>query len=385
MRECTEKAQSYTDNELNIVLHYNLQWFAADGEGGEKTEPATDKKLRDARDEGKVAKSKELTAAFDLIVLFLVLKVFMSFVGEKLLGFFSYIYNRMPDFLNETQKDMSSVTVRNFMNDIILQFLLTCLPFFIFGVVVTILVSIVQVGWKVTTKPMAPKLDKFNPMNGFKRIFSKDAIFELIKSVLKIGVILYMAYSSIKSHQNDIFILYELPLKRAVALVGDIIINTGLKISIVYLIVGIVDYIYNKHKFNEDMKMTKQEVKDEFKNTEGDPAIKGQQRKRMQEASQRRMMQDVPKADVVITNPTHFAVAIKYDADTNQAPVVTAKGQDYVAMKIKEIARDNNIRIVENKPLARMLFHNVELGAEIPPELYQSVAEILAMIYKENH
>ena len=385
MRECTEKAQSYTDNELNIVLHYNLQWFAADGEGGEKTEPATDKKLRDARDEGKVAKSTELTAAFDLIVLFLVLKVFMSFVGEKLLGFFSYIYNRMPDFLNETQKDMSSVTVRNFMNDIILQFLLTCLPFFIFGVVVTILVSIVQVGWKVTTKPMAPKLDKFNPINGFKRIFSKDAIFELIKSVLKIGVILYMAYSSIKSHQNDIFILYELPLKRAVALVGDIIINTGLKISIVYLIVGIVDYIYNKHKFNEDMKMTKQEVKDEFKNTEGDPAIKGQQRKRMQEASQRRMMQDVPKADVVITNPTHFAVAIKYDADTNQAPVVTAKGQDYVAMKIKEIARDNNIRIVENKPLARMLFHNVELGAEIPPELYQSVAEILAMIYKENH
>lgn len=385
MRECTEKAQSYTDNELNIVLHYNLQWFAADGEGGEKTEPATDKKLRDARDEGKVAKSKELTAAFDLIVLFLVLKVFMSFVGEKLLGFFSYIYNRMPDFLNETQKDMSSVTVRNFMNDIILQFLLTCLPFFIFGVVVTILVSIVQVGWKVTTKPMAPKLDKFNPINGFKRIFSKDAIFELIKSVLKIGVILYMAYSSIKSHQNDIFILYELPLKRSVALVGDIIINTGLKISIVYLIVGIVDYIYNKHKFNEDMKMTKQEVKDEFKNTEGDPAIKGQQRKRMQEASQRRMMQDVPKADVVITNPTHFAVAIKYDADTNQAPVVTAKGQDYVAMKIKEIARDNNIRIVENKPLARMLFHNVELGAEIPPELYQSVAEILAMIYKENH
>lgn len=385
MRECTEKAQSYTDNELNIVLHYNLQWFAADGEGGEKTEPATDKKLRDARDEGKVAKSKELTAAFDLIVLFLVLKVFMSFVGEKLLGFFSYIYNRMPDFLNEIQKDMSSVTVRNFMNDIILQFLLTCLPFFIFGVVVTILVSIVQVGWKVTTKPMAPKLDKFNPINGFKRIFSKDAIFELIKSVLKIGVILYMAYSSIKSHQNDIFILYELPLKRAVALVGDIIINTGLKISIVYLIVGIVDYIYNKHKFNEDMKMTKQEVKDEFKNTEGDPAIKGQQRKRMQEASQRRMMQDVPKADVVITNPTHFAVAIKYDADTNQAPVVTAKGQDYVAMKIKEIARDNNIRIVENKPLARMLFHNVELGEEIPPELYQSVAEILAMIYKENH
>ena len=171
----------------------------------------------------------------------------------------------------------------------------------------------------------------------------------------------------------------------AIVLIGDIIINTGLKISIVYMIVGITDFAYNKHKFNNDMKMTKQEVKDEFKNTEGDPAIKGQQRKRMQEASQRRMMQDVPKADVVITNPTHFAVAVKYDAQKNDAPVVVAKGQDYVAQKIKEIARDNNIRIVENKPLARMLFHNVDLGAEIPPELYRSVAEILAMIYKENN
>ena len=133
------------------------------------------------------------------------------------------------------------------------------------------------------------------------------------------------------------------------------------------------------------MKMTKQEVKDEFKNTEGDPQIKGQQKRRMQEASQRRMMQDVPKADVVITNPTHFAVAVRYDSETDQAPVVIAKGQDYVAFKIKEIARENNISIVENKPLARMLFHNVDLGSEIPPELYQSVAEILAVIYKENH
>ena len=138
-------------------------------------------------------------------------------------------------------------------------------------------------------------------------------------------------------------------------------------------------------KFKNDMKMTKQEVKDEFKNTEGDPQIKGQQKRRMQEASQRRMMQDVPKADVVITNPTHFAVAVRYDSETDQAPVVIAKGQDYVAFKIKEIARENNISIVENKPLARMLFHNVDLGSEIPPELYQSVAEILAVIYKENH
>ena len=200
-----------------------------------------------------------------------------------------------------------------------------------------------------------------------------------------IGIIAYVAYTAVKDHENDIFILYDIPLNRALLLVGDIIINTGLKISIVYLVVGIADFVYNKHKFNEDMKMTKQEVKDEYKNPEGDPQIKGRQKRKMQEASQRRMMQDVPKADVVITNPTHFAVAVKYDANENSAPVVVAKGQDYVAMKIKEIAKENDVEIVENKPLARMLFHNVDIGAEIPPELYQSVAEILAMIYKTKN
>ena len=181
------------------------------------------------------------------------------------------------------------------------------------------------------------------------------------------------------------FILYEIPLKQALALVGNIIIDTGLKISLVYLIVGIADFVYQKHKFNEDMKMTKQEVKDEYKNTEGDPQIKGRQRARMREASQRRMMQDVPKADVVITNPTHIAVALKYDAEVSKAPVVLAKGEDFVAQKIKEVAKENNVSIVENKPLARMLFSNVEIGAEIPPELYQSVAEVLAAVYQANN
>ena len=204
---------------------------------------------------------------------------------------------------------------------------------------------------------------------------------ELLKSIVKIALIVYIAYTSIKDHRNQLFILYDLALNQAVCLVGEIIIDTGLKISIVYLVVGVADYVFQKRKFNEDMKMTKQEVKDEFKNTEGDPQIKGQQRRRMQEASQRRMMQDVPKADVVITNPTHYAVALKYDADKSTAPIVVAKGEDYLAQKIKEIAKDNQIEIVENKPLARMLYANVDIGAEIPPELYQAVAEVLAMVY----
>ena len=199
-------------------------------------------------------------------------------------------------------------------------------------------------------------------------------------------MIIYVAYSSIKDHQNELFLLYDIPLLQVVLLVGSIVIDTGLKISLVYLVIGIADWFYQKHKFKEDMKMTKQEVKDEYKNTEGNPEIKGRQRSKMREASQRRMMQNLPTADVVITNPTHYAVAIKYDAEHYSAPIVVAKGEDFLAMKIKEAAKENQIEIVENKPLARMLYANVDVGEEVPPELYQAVAEVLAFVYslREN-
>lgn len=367
------------------LLEYNLQWFAKDGEGGEKTEPATAKKLKDARDDGKVTKSKELTAAFDLIVLFLVLKIFISFVGERLVGIFDYVYSRMPDFLKINSTSVSPVAASHYMADILLQMLLTMLPFLLFGFVITFLVSVVQVGWKVTGKPLKPDLNKFNPINGFKRIISKDSLFELLKSIIKIAVIFWVAYSRVKNHKEELFILYEIPLNQAIALIGSVIIDTGLYISIVYLVIGFADFAYQKHKFNEDMKMTKQEVKDEMKNSEGDPQIKGKQRQRMQEASRRRMMQDVPKADVVITNPTHYAVALKYEAGTGTAPVLVAKGADLIAQRIKEIARENHVEIVENKPLARMIYTNVEIGNEIPPELYQAVAEILAAVYRTQN
>ena len=291
----------------------------------------------------------------------------------------------MPDFVKINEGGLSVQAAAGLIASVTLKSLIIMLPFMAFGFVVTLLVSIVQVGWKVSTKPVKPELSKLNPLNGFKRIFSKDSLFELVKSILKIVIIIYIAYTSIKDNANDLFALYDLGLNRAVALVGTLIINTGIKISIVYLVIGLADFIYQKHKFNEDMKMTKQEVKDEYKNTEGDPQIKGRQRRKMQEVSQKRMMQDVPKADVVITNPTHFAVALKYEAEVSSAPVVLAKGEDYLAQKIKEVARENKIEIVENKPLARMLYHNVDVGAEIPPELYQAVAEVLAAVYKAKN
>lgn len=366
------------------MIEYNLQWFAKDGPGGEKTEPATAKRLREAREDGKVAKSKELSAAFALIVLFLVLKIFISHVGTGFLETFTYVYKLMPDFVSINAKDVSSKAVSSLLVVIFQKMLVIVAPFFLFGFVTTLAVNILQVGWKISTKPMKPKFDKFNPVNGFKRLFSKDSLVELLKSLLKIGIIILIVYTSIKDKTDYIFILYDINLNQALAMCADIIFDTGLKISIVYLILGIADFVYQKFRFKEEMKMTKQEVKDEYKNTEGDPQIKGKQRQRMREASMRRMMQDVPNADVVITNPTHLAVAVKYDAEKQRAPIVVAKGEDHLAMKIREAAKEHNIEIVENKPLARMLYANVDIGSEIPPELYQAVAEILALVYHKK-
>lgn len=374
---------SFQDNR---ILKYNLQWFAKDGEGGEKTEPATAKKLDDARKEGKVARSKELNSAFGLVVLFLCLKIFISFVGGQLLSVFDMIYANMADFVKINEGGLSSQAVASLFFQVEIKMLLAVCPFLLFGMVIAFLVSVVQVGWVVSAKPMKPELSKFNPINGFKRIFSKDSVFELLKSIIKVGLIVYIAYSEIRKNDDMLFVLYDVSLNQAVAYVGTFIINVGLKISIVYMFVGIADYAYQKWKFKDDMKMTKQEVKDEYKNTEGDPQIKGRQRRKMQEVSQKRMMQDVPKADVVITNPTHLAVALRYDVESAPAPIVVAKGEDYLAQKIKDVARENQVEIIENKPLARMLYHNVDLGAQIPPELYQAVAEVLTMVYRiKNH
>ena len=367
----------------NFIIQYDLQFFAKDGPGGEKTEPATSKKLSDARSEGQVCKSRELDQALALVGLFLTLKVAVSSMGSTFLEVFSDIYNKIPD--TEAATELSTVAVMSYMQHAALLSLKLAGPFFAVGFVIAFVSNLVQVKWKVSTKPLQPKLDKFNPVNGFKRMFSKDSLFELLKSIVKITMIAIIAYTSIRSHLQEIFLLYHITLNQAIALVGSLVIDVGLKIAIVYCVVGAVDYLYQKHKFNEDMKMTKQEVKDEMKNSEGDPQIKSKQRQRMQEASRRRMMQDVPQADVVITNPTHYAVALKYDAGTGTAPILVAKGADLIAQRIKEIARENKVEIVENKPLARMIYTNVEIGREIPPELYQAVAEILAAVYRAHN
>ncbi|MCR4806207.1 MAG: flagellar biosynthesis protein FlhB [Lachnospiraceae bacterium] len=370
--------------DIRLLFEYNLQFFAKEGPGGEKTEPATDKKKDDARKEGQVAKSKELNGAISLFAMFLVLKIYIGNMGISFLEVFVESYNRIPEMTTLIDGYITPKEYAAVMNNVIGKILLMLLPFLAVAFVVAFVVDLVQVKWKPTAKPMQPKFSKLDPTKGIKRLFSVDKLVELLKSMLKLFIIGYVAYSTLKDQAGNLFLLYDMQLVSALALFGDIVINMALKICAVYLIIGILDYAYQKHKFNEDLKMTKQEVKDEFKNAEGDPQIKGKQRQRMQEASRRRMMQDIPKADVVITNPTHFAVAIRYEPERLPAPYVIAKGEDFLAARIKEEAAKYDIDIVENKPLARMLYYNVDLGAQIPQELYSTVAEILAVIYNKK-
>lgn len=365
----------------NYLLSYNLQFFAKDGPGGEKTEPATGKKLKEAREEGQVAKSKELTSAISLIALFVTLKFFIEYIGNALISTFQLIYGKMPDIVLEGNKNFDWKSTMTILNSTLVQILKIVAPVFIIAFIVAVIVDLVQVKWKPTTKPLKPKLNKLNPISGFKKIFSKQSLFELIKSFGKISLIIYVCYSILKERQGHIYILYDIPLGQAIQLVGSLAIDIGLRVSLVYIIVGVADYIFNLVKFKNDMKMTKQEVKDEYKNTEGNPEIKGRQKSKMREVSRQRMMQDVPTADVVITNPTHLSVAVKYDSENFKAPLVVAKGEDFLALKIREVAKENKVEIIENKPLARMLYTNVEIGGEVPPELYQAVAEVLAFVY----
>ena len=356
-------------------LQYNLQFFA---EGGDKTEDATSKKLTDARGEGQVAKSTELITASGLATFFIVLKIFSGYMGESFIKVFLKAFNGIDKISSD---EFTMATMSDLLSDMIITIIKIGIPIFVTTMSISFIVVLFQVKWQITGKTMLPKFNKINPINGFKKILSKDKIVELIIELFKIGIISYVAYSTLKNEWKTLFILYDMKLEQAIILIGNLVINLGLKISMIFLAIGLGDLIYQRIKFKKDMKMTKQEVKDEFKNSEGDPLVKGKIKAKMREVSQQRMMQALPQADVVITNPTHFAAAIKYDKSTSDAPILVAKGADFLAQKIKEIAKENKIEIVENKPLARMLYYNVELGAEVPPELYQMTAEVLAYVY----
>ena len=364
----------------NLVLAYNLQFFAKDGPGGEKTEPATSKKLDDVRKEGQVAKSKELISAVSLLAPFVLIKVYIGIVGEKLLKVFQDFYNTFDKIISSSATGLPMNLSLEAVKQMLISIVLIAAPFLIVAVIIAFLLNVLQQKWMVTAKPLQPKASKISPLSGFKRIFSVKQLVELLKAIAMMAVIGIVAYQTIKDKLPLILTFYNIPLYTAIAAVGNILVDMGIRVSAVFLIIGFADLIFQRHKFKTDNMMTKQEVKDEFKNSEGDPQVKGQVKRRMMEISRRRMMEALPEADVVITNPTHFAVALKYEPNSGKAPVVIAKGADYLAFQIKDKAKEYHIEIVENKPLARILYHNVDIGMEIPPELYQVVAEILARV-----
>lgn len=364
------------------MIRYDLQFFAKEGQGGEKTEPATQKKLSDARKEGQVAKSREIANGFSLLALFLILKFWVGNMGNRLLAVFHNIYGKIPDAVTFWHGFMPETDTQFVFRQMLLQALLTIAPILLIGVVIAFVSDVVQVKWQPTLKPLMPKLNKLNPISGFKKIISLNSLVELLKSIAKIGLIGYVCYSYLQDKWAMLLNLYDVSLMHGLQLIAQVVTDLGIRIAAIYMIIAFGDLIYQRVKFKNDMKMTKQEIKEEYKQQEGDPQIKNKIRNKMMEASRRRMMQDLPQADVVITNPTHYAVAIKYDTQVADAPLVIAKGEDYLAQKIKEVARENKIEIVENKPLARMLYANVDVGQVIPPELYQAVAEVLAYVYQ---
>ncbi|MEE3392231.1 MAG: flagellar biosynthesis protein FlhB [Lachnospiraceae bacterium] len=357
----------------------DLQLFAKEGMGGERTEPATPKKIEDAKKKGNVAKSVDVPSAVSILVFFVLLKILVGITGNGFMEEFHKVINSINSFIHD---DFNYQRAADLINEGILDVLRIAAPYLLVIYLVVLISMFMQVRINISYEPLKPKLNKISPLSGFKRFFSLQKLMDVAKSTLKVLILGIVIYSYIKDKLVEIEHIYALTIPEALAFIGDMIVSVGLRIALWFCVIAAADFIFQKWKYKEDLKMSKQEIKEEYKNTEGDPVIKGQQRQRMQEASRRRMMNAVPEADVVITNPTHIAVALKYDRERSDAPIVTAKGEDYLAQKIKEKARESGVEIVENKPVARMLYHNVEIGREIPPELYKAVAEILAYVYQ---
>ncbi|MDY6791190.1 MAG: flagellar biosynthesis protein FlhB [Thermodesulfobacteriota bacterium] len=343
----------------------------------EKTEQPTPKKIADARKKGTVAQSREIPSA---IILLTSLGIFF-FSG-------SWMFSSLSDFMGGIFRNIGTfkiydITTASTLSTIILKNVLSIiLPFMLAVVVAGIMANILQIGFLFSPEAFSPKLSKFNPLKGIKKLFSLKSFVELIKSLIKITFVGGIAYLTIKMEIKTIPILMQMGIKDIVSFVGITSFKICLYVSMALIIMAVLDYIYQKYEHIKGLKMTKQEVKDENKQTEGDPKVKARIRSIQLEISRRRMMESVPEADVVITNPTHLAIALKFDAEKMIAPKIMAKGAGKIAERIREIADENHVPIVENKPLARTLFKIAEIGDYIPAELYQAVAEVLAYVYR---
>ncbi|KXZ39784.1 flagellar biosynthetic protein FlhB [Alkalithermobacter thermoalcaliphilus JW-YL-7 = DSM 7308] len=353
---------------MNIKI--NLQLFSE-----EKTEKATPRKRQEARKKGQVLQSREVTTSFTLL---------LSLVGLKLFG--KYVFVSIYESLIFFQKNFmysNFDTAQGYRIGVyILYYILKGVFIIIFiNFIGSFLGAYIQVGNLFTTENLKFKFNRLNPIEGFKRLFSIRSLVEFLKSFLKLVVLGFVSYIYLKRNLNIILNQINLNKFQFSYTLYSLSINLGIILACILILMSFFDYLYQWYEYEKNLKMSKKEIKEEFKQTEGDPQIKSKIKQKQRQMAMSRMMQDVPKADVIITNPTHYAVAIRYDETMYDAPYVVAKGKNLVALKIKEIAKENEIVVIENKPLARELYNSIDIGDLIPPQLYETIAEILAYVY----
>jgi flagellar biosynthetic protein FlhB len=341
----------------------------------EKTEEPTSKKIEDARKEGNVAKSQDVSGLVTLVIGVVVLIFYMNIIISSLQDF--YIY-----FLSFFSHEFNSKDVINLFIKTMLEVFILLAPITIAIMLGGVLGNVAQFGFLFTTKAIQPKFSKLNPISGLKNLFSMKKLFEGVKMTLKVTIAFIIGFNLFLSWLKEIPKIEIFPLFTQINWLVDKSIILAFTMIAVFLVFAIIDFAYQKYSYKKSLKMSKKEIKDEMKNSEGNPEIKAKIRQIQMKMASQRMMGEIPKADVVVTNPTHYAVAIKYNRLEDKAPKVIAKGVDHLAQKIKEIARENEIMVVENKPLARQLYAEVEIEQEIPEKLYKAVIELLVMVYK---
>lgn len=343
---------------------------------GDKTEEPTTKKKKDARKKGNIAKSKEVVTALTLLGILLIVYTMSDYIILELKNFIIAFLS--SDF--STSIDSNTLQVLGIK--LIMTFMKIFLPIGGIIIVFSVIGNIMQSGLLLTGDGLKPQLSKINPISGFKNMFSLKALGNLIKSIAIIVVLFKIGYSFMQKNFEGIIKIGDIYFPYLIYTVVDIIKELLGSICLAVVVISVIDFAYQKYTHNKDLKMTKQEVKEEYKQMEGDPHIKGKRKQKQREMSSQRMMQAVPSSTVIVTNPTHISIAIRYEKGKDTTPIVVAKGADVLAFKIREIAKAHDIPIIENKPLARFIYKEVEIDQEIPEEMYQAVAEVLVAVYK---
>jgi len=340
----------------------------------EKTEPATPRRRTEAKNQGQIARSQDLTAAVSLIAALLVL----NWLGPGM--WFRLLAVMKRSLGSESLGDSDQII--SYASSVALETFKIVGPIFAIILFVVLLISWAQVGLNFTLHPLKPSLDKLNPINGIKRMFSARSAATMVINLGKLIIVSGAAYLTVMSNVDRIILAGSLSFENLFLAAARMIYQLGIRLALVLLVLALIDYAYQRHRHEQDLKMSKQEVKDELKNMDGDPVAKQRRRKVQLDLYRQRLQRDVANADMVLTNPTHLAIAIKYDSETMVAPKVLAKGADYWAMRIRQFATERGIPIVERRSLVRIMYEEVEVGQYIPEKFYQAVAEVLAYVYQ---